>query len=434
MADEHNDNRLWSVEDFERYHSGKMPDQEMYELEKAALDDPYLEDALEGYAFTKTPVADIEALKNKLFTGKPKAKIIAFKSKVAQNILKIAAILIMFGGFGWLLYQNKENKPVEIASVNTPKEKKDVISETTIDSSTAIAGNYPVTEKKEDNVFLKRTKPANPSIAAEVEEMKEDIAKAPAVNNENRANSKQWAAKEAEMMREDRSSKTEEALSGRVSGVNVAPSNVITGRVVDNQGQPVANATIKDQTNNRNIATDKDGNFSLTNSQNANNVNVNVNAVGYETAQTALNSNSDDNKIVLQQSDRALSEVVVTSAYQTKKNKSVSPSSQKIQSAQLFNSDKIFILKNAQPVANREKFNQSVNELYKSKIKITAVGKVILVFDINSLGAAKNIVVKKSLSDSTNAAAIQILQNVPPLKKTKKGKKSEVEITFFKPA
>jgi maltodextrin utilization protein YvdJ len=432
MTDGHNDNRRWGVEDFERYHSGKMPEQEMYELEKAALDDPFLEDALEGYAFAKTPVEDIEALKNKLFAGQPKAKIFAIKNKFTQNILRIAAIFILLGGVGWLLYQTKESKPVEIAAVNTPKEKKDVIAETATHTSTPDAGNYPVTEKKEDNVFLKRTSPANPTNAAtEVEDIKEEIAKAPAANSKNKADFKQGAAKEEESMREDRSTKKEVALSGKVSGVNVAPSNVITGRVVDNQGQPVANATIQDQTNNRNIATDKDGNFSLTNSQQANNVHVNVNAVGYETAQTALDPNSDDNKIVLQESDKALSEVVVTSAYQSKKNKAVRSSSQKIQPAQLYNNDKIFTLKNAQPVANEQKFNQTVNELYKSKIKTTAVGKVMLVFDIDSLGAAKNIVVKKSLTDSTNAAAIQILQNIPPLKKTKKDRKPEVEIIFL---
>ncbi len=154
MTNEHNDNRLWSVEDFERYHSGKMPDQEMHELEKAALDDPFLEDALEGYAFTKTPVADIEALQNKLFTGQTQAKIFAIKNKFTQKILRIAAILIMFGGLGWLLYQNKENKPVNIAKVNTPIENKDIISEPTTDTSTSIAGNYPATEKKEDQVLL----------------------------------------------------------------------------------------------------------------------------------------------------------------------------------------------------------------------------------------------------------------------------------------
>ena len=38
----------YTAADFERYHSGKMSAGEMHALEKAAMEDPFLADALEG--------------------------------------------------------------------------------------------------------------------------------------------------------------------------------------------------------------------------------------------------------------------------------------------------------------------------------------------------------------------------------------------------
>ena len=42
----------YTSEDFKRYYSGTMTAAERHALEKAALDDPFLADALEGYKFS----------------------------------------------------------------------------------------------------------------------------------------------------------------------------------------------------------------------------------------------------------------------------------------------------------------------------------------------------------------------------------------------
>ena len=43
-------NISYSAADIARYHKGQMTAKEMHALEKAALDDPFLADAIEGYA------------------------------------------------------------------------------------------------------------------------------------------------------------------------------------------------------------------------------------------------------------------------------------------------------------------------------------------------------------------------------------------------
>ena len=56
----------YTAKDIERYHSGELSPVEMHAMEKAALDDPFLSDALEGYAFTQTASSDLSTLQQRL--------------------------------------------------------------------------------------------------------------------------------------------------------------------------------------------------------------------------------------------------------------------------------------------------------------------------------------------------------------------------------
>lgn len=55
MADHSKYNNEFTAQDIERYYSGQMSSIEMHQLEKAAMEDPFLADALEGYGYTHTP-------------------------------------------------------------------------------------------------------------------------------------------------------------------------------------------------------------------------------------------------------------------------------------------------------------------------------------------------------------------------------------------
>jgi hypothetical protein len=418
------------VEDFQRYHSGKMPEQEMHALEKAALEDPFLEDALEGYAFVQTPVEDINEIRKKLFAEKAPAKIFWLKQKVPSQILKIAAVLVLFVGLGWLLVQNNKEKEVEIASIQTASAKLDTSLHTVPDSTITVVTTLPNGEPKNIIASLNKQKTTSPEGSNNSDDFKQPIAAAPHRDEEDNVHYPDLSTKDVAMEPLVKSKAQDDVLKGKVAGVNISASNVIKGRVVDKEGQPVPFASIKIPSSNTNIATDANGNFSLTNSQNATNVNVNVNAVGYETSNAALNMNNADNKIVLNESNQALSEVVVV-GYGTKNNKKsvAAASTKKITSNQLDQSNRI-ILKNAVPEAGWENFNQALTEPLNRKSAIDSTGEVILLFDINTAGGAQNISIKKSLSDSCDAAAINLLQNAPAMKKIKKNRKAEATIRF----
>ncbi|HVF81455.1 MAG TPA: hypothetical protein VM884_05960 [Flavisolibacter sp.] len=56
----------YTAKDIERYHNGGLSPAQMHALEKTALNDPFLADAIEGYNNTKTASADLSFLRQKL--------------------------------------------------------------------------------------------------------------------------------------------------------------------------------------------------------------------------------------------------------------------------------------------------------------------------------------------------------------------------------
>src|SRR5437660_12896545 len=94
--------KIYTAEDFERYHSGTMSEAEMHALEKAALSDTFIADALEGYSYTQTPVKDVTELREKLLSKNKKKKNIFFLQN--KLWLRIAAIFIIVAGAGYYFY------------------------------------------------------------------------------------------------------------------------------------------------------------------------------------------------------------------------------------------------------------------------------------------------------------------------------------------
>lgn len=107
----------FTAADIEKYHKGLLSSKEMHDLEKAALDDPFLADALEGYTVTgKNTQADIAELKSRLGQRVEGAKVIPLSAGKNKPIpwLRIAALLIIISGTAVLanqfIFKGKNNK------------------------------------------------------------------------------------------------------------------------------------------------------------------------------------------------------------------------------------------------------------------------------------------------------------------------------------
>ncbi|HJW17617.1 MAG TPA: energy transducer TonB [Flavisolibacter sp.] len=101
-------NNIYSAKDIERYHKGLMTARERHALEKAALDDPFLADAIEGYSFTTTPQEDIEEIRRRVFANNNSSKALLYFKK--NSWMKIAALFLIVAGGGWLIINSVNNK------------------------------------------------------------------------------------------------------------------------------------------------------------------------------------------------------------------------------------------------------------------------------------------------------------------------------------
>lgn len=453
--------KKWGAPDFERYHSGKMTEAEMHALEKAALDDPFLEDALEGYAYTKTPVADITAIKEKLWPQEEDVKtpVVWFRQKAFRQLMKAAAILIIFGGLGWLLWNNTGDKkevtdnmivatndqpastaksvdsslynlndsaPV-IAKLDDPKVKQ-VITEQQINASDVPTASSAFKDYK--NIPFERDEMyRNDSRAAEKASIKPS---APVGNLGLEGKVPGIAVQQAN---KDRSVADSITYQNFYKNNNLLANNQVRGRVVDNQGKPVAFATVRNNADRRQaVMADADGNFVMNDNSGNNAVKLEASAAGYDQANTVLNNNTANNTIVLNQSQNNLSEAVVTNGYAKRKtadsNADYYDDSKSKKVRYQWNGRNSFIqLRNAKPLEGWDYFYYVLNDnISGNKNLMQHKGRMILTFNTNDTGKVIHVAVKKSLNAQADSIASSILYKSPVLQITDKQKPAEAVI------
>jgi cytoskeletal protein RodZ len=118
-----NNIQSFTVADIEKYHKGLLSNTEMHDLEKAALDDPFLADALEGYAVPGILAADLAELKKRLAekVEEDESGVIVMKGSRRTGFpwFRAAAAVVIIAGAGLLanqfLFTKQKN---EIAQLN----------------------------------------------------------------------------------------------------------------------------------------------------------------------------------------------------------------------------------------------------------------------------------------------------------------------------
>lgn len=174
----------------QQYLEGKLDPEVMHQLEKQALDDPFLSDALEGYATHTDPAADLSILQRQLHE-----RIVHLQENKKvfdlswQRLSVAAAAAVMFVSAGILFWMNSSKPGDHLASqIHKPVE----VSVIDRDSVEAVikAKDEPVIASLEKNsdapdkpTVSAYSKPANPierkaviSQKAESDIAKQDIA------------------------------------------------------------------------------------------------------------------------------------------------------------------------------------------------------------------------------------------------------------------
>ena len=231
----------YTATDFANYHAGAMPAHQMYALEKAALEDPFLADALEGYKNTITPIDDIAAIKKILLQNQQPTYIKFFK--ISKAVVAVAASTILVVAATWFyLWQNTKTRTDTIAT-NTIESMQNI--DTTlfdnvlkydtiaINKNGNVATN-PSTEQNKDKILLPQANgtivfaPQNPTFFTDTSVK---------LNDDNKENVKLNIA-------------TNKALNNAATQNQVNRYYNQQGNVTDKKGGPLKNVTIKDVASN----------------------------------------------------------------------------------------------------------------------------------------------------------------------------------------
>ncbi|MBS1936126.1 MAG: hypothetical protein JST96_19155, partial [Bacteroidetes bacterium] len=258
--------------DIQKYLEGKLSAQEMHAIEKAAIDDPFLADAIEGFEnlstrqSTAATNADIHELHQQLqerISGKKKSLLVFFTG------WRVAAAVIVLLGIGVLtvnyilnssksrlniaqsqqvrkeldsLVQNKNNVQTDSTESSRPDSSRRAITETNNSPKDIAVSKTSTQKEKKSSLVVSQTEPAVRK--KEITGYKKDdvdLAK----------NIKPGFHFDSIRSAPLASADVDKALAGKVAGAQisankarVANTNFLTGKVVDANNQPVIGASV----------------------------------------------------------------------------------------------------------------------------------------------------------------------------------------------
>jgi cytoskeletal protein RodZ len=154
----------YSAEDIQRYLDGKMDPAGMHALERAALEDPFLADAIEGFREMRPNLKeDIMEMQNKLSEKK--------KEERKRRWIPIAIALLLLLSFGgWFMFREDGGGQQQIAKQEGSQPATQEMTQASQDSmansgadnkaGTQSNANKDLTASKPDNTKAEESKPA----------------------------------------------------------------------------------------------------------------------------------------------------------------------------------------------------------------------------------------------------------------------------------
>ena len=409
----------------EKYRKGELTSAEMHSLEKKALTDPFLADALEGAASISPEEfsMDVSEIDQKL-ASKSKNK-----KKIWLTPLRIAAGLVLLIGSFILTYYfiqpddqlaSKEEAPLPSTSgIGDSTTKKDELELLSLNQTT---------EEAKTKTELKAESDPVPSKADGAGEAKPQSGIAtstqtsPVVADNLSSEDQNVAAERSEIEQEEESKeRTKVATAGPAPqdvkkevldkdvvarsqsrknklAETIQPQKVVRGQVTaseDNQPLPGVNVTVKGTTNG--TVTDMEGNYSIP--LESDQQKLVFSFIGLQTSEVVPGDYSTLN-VKLQEDVSQLSEVVVTGqGIKTDRDDSETP-----------------VIKLAEPFGGRKAYDKYLEnnlrypiQALESKVK----GKVTIEFTVGTDGALRDFSVRKGLGYGCDEEVTRLVKEGP---------------------
>lgn len=368
------------------YIRGARKGKEAHRLEKEAMRDPFLADALEGYSCVGNGADEqIEELRRRI-----RAR--AVRKRNHAVVWSIAASLLIGVCIGsYFLFQEKplsDEARMAMEQAVHPKplsvyeeEKKDELAEAVIKDS---AG--PSKKLISENKKKKMLAPSSEVPQVMTQELMEEALEA-TIDDRPSAMDKKMVMRAS--VANDSSFNTKVAVVGKVRG-----------KVTDPSGEPLVGATVRVKGTNQGTISDENGDFTLKTDGNRE---LSVDYIGYESVILPADT-TKDLLIAMNVDDATLDEVVVV-GYGSQPKSSVTGA---IMSLKMSGTP--------QPSIGRKAFRRYLKENLvhpSDKECARAKGKVILTFRVDKDGRPESISVKKGLCASADKEAIRLIEEGP---------------------
>ncbi|HKH60571.1 MAG TPA: carboxypeptidase-like regulatory domain-containing protein [Flavitalea sp.] len=434
MSDQKQNSNQYSAADIQRYLRGAMSAEEMHAMETAALDDPFLADAIEGFEMAmkeedeKVIESDLEKL-NKEFNERIKkpASVIPL---TRFGWWQIAAAVIIFSIVGVAIYNNRstpdENTRPKLAV--SEKQKNDSISSQRPEQERSTTPSViPDSQQNQDKKSITPSRPTQETaeatspfsvksksrqdgelskekatdLALKETEAKDDLKQQ---RVELSAKKTQHLPTDAPISSRQRDYETPAAKapgSGDVRSSQPAGQlNNFSGRVLDPNNKPLPYANLQIMPDRVSIVTDEGGNFNFSRKDSV--VDVQVALIGFEQRNFRLQNNIGSNKLVLEPNNQNLQDVEVSS-YGNERKKAASRITGKVQ--------------NAVPEIGwieYEKYLEANKKVPATNPQLK--GEVVVSFQVKRPNTLSDFEIEKSLSKDHDKEAIRLIQEGPPWK------------------
>ncbi|WP_336516748.1 carboxypeptidase-like regulatory domain-containing protein [Pollutibacter soli] len=445
-------NSISQQEQIRRYLSGEMTATEMYALEKQALQDPFLADAIEGMASIEENKlkSDLVELRSRL-AEKTEGRIVRLPRRVSWGRIAVAAAIFAIAILSTVVLVNRQldsnqlaiNKEEQVRKSDSAKNPEESAVADRQDTGTT-APDESLNRQIEDR--QKKSYEETNKIAltspVPVEKSKKDRSD----------EKKPEALAEVQKAEASKIDISHDVLESKAAGVEIKPSVVkstsneaflrpanadektnpnrlyfFTGKVTNAEQKPVSFANIAVKNANSLTYTDAKGNFRLFSADSV--LNVDIKSVGYLTNSVVLNYNQPQHQLVLnslppktkkfKSSDKKVSVIdhekedslpVADTGFV-----STEPVAEPVDGWGLYH---LYLLNNVRPQRGTDGKNIE--------------GSVVLSFLVNNMGWLSDFKVEKSLSTACDREALRLVREGPKweLYNTEKAIRVKVTVVF----
>jgi hypothetical protein len=474
MDNHANHSKTWSEAEIRMYLNGELSPRDRHELERAALDDPFLADALEGFISTAPPDSGLDDLRSRLAARLDKKEDQPVIAWFRRPFVRVAAVLIGLVGTGLIalftLKTGKSKLEVDDAFAQTSKTSPAVAplppstaapappanstaappqaTAATADSityrldtaKTASPAAYASVEKKiprQKTALAKSELNANRAIAGDNEmPAKKDMTLSSQPAEKPAAAAPALQYKDSRRVTQDTLNLYADRTDAAQQGFDKQPqitlgqqSLVVSGRVVDNNNRPLAGASLfLNNTPKTATTTDALGNFNISIHPRDTSQQMTVALIGYQQTMVSLNSNALTNNIIqLEQAKTGLNEVVVTGfGAKRKETFAAAPSDDRKERLDT-------AWQKVTPVTGRLAYQDYLDTAKRSlKLDTTISGIERISFQVDQKGQITEFKIEHSLSPAHDAGLIQLI-NAGPRWRILRGRKVRALVSLSFP-